>query len=135
MTRAAAPILLVDDSADQREAVREVLESAGYDVVEAPSGRDALAYLTSQDVDEPTLIFLDITMPGMSGWELLAILKSYTRLARIPVVIISGDALTHPEAKTQGLIKRYLQKPVSVEEILAAAKEFAAVRLSLVKPG
>ena len=82
-------VLLIDDEPEERDGLRGLLEDAGYDVVEASSGRKALNYLTS-DAQPPALIVTDLAMPDMSGWELINILQAYVRLSVIPVVVVSG---------------------------------------------
>lgn len=120
---AGAPILVVDDDADIRDAIREVLESEGHQVVQASNGRKALHYLTS-DAPEPCLILLDLMMPEMSGWELLALLKAYSRLAAIPVVVVSAND-PHNETLPPGAFVQHLRKPLSHDDLLRAVKRWA----------
>jgi DNA-binding response OmpR family regulator len=68
------PIFIVDDDKDVRESIGAVLESSGYPVIEAGCGADALSHLREQG-GEVALMLLDITMPGMNGLELLAVLE------------------------------------------------------------
>lgn len=89
---AESPILVVDDYDDARSTLREMLESIGHHVVEAANGQEALDFLTQEPGAGVQLILLDLDMPRMSGWELLKLLKSYVRLARIPVVVVSRRA-------------------------------------------
>src|SRR5688572_15412008 len=91
-----APVLVVDDEDEGRELLRDALEDAGYVVVEASNGKEALTLLTTAGSPEPCLIVLDLNMPVMTGWELLAIVKGYYRLSRIPILVISGQP--HREA-------------------------------------
>ena len=81
--------MVVDDSDDVRATIRDLLEQEGYAVTEAANGKEALE-LHMQKA-QPRLILLDLTMPVRVGFELMAILKSYRRLAAIPVVVIYGD--------------------------------------------
>ena len=66
-----APILVVEDNADVRDAWEALLEGEGYRVVSAASGREALRWLRSSEV-MPALILLDLIMPGMNGWDFRA---------------------------------------------------------------
>lgn len=89
---AAHPILVVDDYEDARATLRDMLEGMGHRVVEAANGQEALDFLTQEPSATVQLILLDLDMPRMSGWELLKLLKSYVRLASIPVVVVSRHA-------------------------------------------
>jgi CheY-like chemotaxis protein len=83
------PVLVVDDYADWRATLREMLEDVGEDVVEARDGQEAFHFLIFHPDVRVKLILLDLDMPVMNGQDLLTLLKSYTRLASIPVVIVS----------------------------------------------
>jgi CheY-like chemotaxis protein len=121
-TRAKAParqLLVVDDNDSHRADVREVLLDEGYEVVEAGDGKAALEYLVSRRGGVPDCIVLDLSMPVMTGWELLAVLKSYVRFKDIPVILLSGveprlDPVRH------GVIAAFLRKPYDADALLAA---------------
>src|SRR6266404_2870121 len=85
-----APILVVEDNADVRDAWEALLEGEGYRVVSAASGREALRWLRSSEV-MPTLILLDLIMPGMNGWDFRAEQSQDETLASIPVIVVSAD--------------------------------------------
>jgi CheY-like chemotaxis protein len=109
-------ILIVDDDAEYRSAICELLESHGFVAVEVGDGRAALDYVVSEKTPEPSLIILDMEMPRLSGWEFLAIIKSYYRLSSIPVIVISGR--NHSEALRHNAIEGYLLKPYNPNELL-----------------
>ena len=83
----ARNILVVDDDADFRAALREVLENEGCTVYEAADGRVALSVLR---VVVPDLICLDLTMPVMNGWAFHAELQKDPVLSLIPIALLSG---------------------------------------------
>jgi CheY-like chemotaxis protein len=85
-------ILLVDDDADCREMLADLLSGEGYIVVSAENGREALDYLSGST---PALIILDLMMPVMSGWEFRARQKSDPKLESLPVVVTSASGLVH----------------------------------------
>src|SRR3989442_9814042 len=104
------PVLIVDDDDEHRPELRAALEEEGYAVIEAADGKAALDYLLDRRSVHPCLILLDLSMPVMTGWELLAIIKSYVRLAQIPVVVISGcDPLF--DSQRHGTIEAFFRKP------------------------
>jgi DNA-binding response OmpR family regulator len=115
MSVTSSKILIVDDEPELRAAMRGLLESQGYTVVGAQNGKKALHYLTS-DESMPDLIVLDLSMPELTGWELASILARYTRLASIPIVVVS--ALTEHMHSIRELVAASMQKPVHSEALL-----------------
>ena len=124
---ATSPVLIVDDDDDSRSILRQVLEVEGHAVVEARDGKAALDILVSDRTQEPSLIVLDLQMPLMSGWELLAIIKSYNRLSNIPVVIVSATE-PHAETLARGTIAAWIQKPADTTELVRLARAHARIR-------
>jgi CheY-like chemotaxis protein len=116
-------VLVVDDSTEAQETLRENLELAGYEVVVAPNGRDALALLADQTA--PHLVIVDVLMPVMSGLELVEVLRSYRRLAQIPVLLVSGADL--PDDVRVGRA-RFLRKPIRRSELLEHVTELLGQR-------
>jgi CheY-like chemotaxis protein len=82
-------VLVVDDDFDLRQIVREILQEEGYEVETAANGREALRRL--QRSDPPRVVVLDLMMPVMDGWQLLAELQRDATLAKIPVVVITAS--------------------------------------------
>lgn len=81
-------ILVVDDDADIRESLREVLEDEGYPVVCLGNGQDALDHLRGGH--RPCVILLDLTMPVMDGWQFRREQKQDPKLAGIPLIVITA---------------------------------------------
>jgi DNA-binding response OmpR family regulator len=107
-------VLVVDDDADIRGLVRELLERRGFAVSEAKDGREALQELYS---GRPDLVVLDIGMPGMDGW---ATLERIRELSDVPVVMLT--ARSAELEKTRGLragADDYVTKPFGRQELLA----------------
>ena len=91
MTQHDAPlILVVDDYQDAREMYAEYLQFSGFRVAEARNGNEAVAQAFSL---RPDLILMDLSLPGMDGWEATRVLKSDDRTKHIPVVALTGHAL------------------------------------------
>lgn len=115
-------ILIVDDSPDTRLVVHARLKKHGYDTVFAADGMQAIAVAQQT---QPDAIILDLGLPGGSGFIVLQRLKANTRLAAIPVIILTADE--SPESEFKGLeagIVAFLLKPVQ-EELLISAVESA----------
>ena len=89
-------VLLVEDDWDVREAVAELLIDAGYAVVYASDGREALQMLWS--IPPPAALVLDLFLPELNGWELYRQLKKDVTLRHIPVIVMTaaGDHWGHP---------------------------------------
>lgn len=106
----SAAVLVVEDEADIRETLRDILEMEGYRVCCAENGQEALHVLSKV---RPMLILLDLMMPVMSGYELLKRLRESSELATIPVTVVSaiGDRSAVPDALV-------LKKPVDLEVLL-----------------
>lgn len=116
--RPAAPVLVVEDDPDQRDAVALALESEGYAVVTASTGLEALELLGVGPL--PCLILLDLMMPEMDGVQFRGEqLKSET-LAQIPVVVLSafGQATRAKYLR----VAEYLRKPVALDRLLTVVE-------------
>jgi CheY-like chemotaxis protein len=112
------PILVVDDEAETRVELRAALESEGHAVIEASNGQEALRLLTGSPSLEPSLIVLDLKMPVMTGWEFLAIVHNYHRLARIPVLVITGRLADMAKLGSGPGCPDYLSKPLRADTFL-----------------
>lgn len=111
----AATILLVEDDRDIRESMVEALEDAGYAVVSAVDGVDALEQLR-RHARPPQLILLDLMMPRMDGVQLSNELSQVEAWAHIPIVVISADAHGHTTANALGALG-YLRKPLRLQDL------------------
>ena len=106
-------ILVVDDEQIVREFIQKALENAGYDVITASNGREALDKVSQFDV---SLMLLDIVMPGLDGFEVLEHMQQYEN---IPVIMLSGIGGETTKIDTLAIgADDYITKPFSVEELL-----------------
>jgi CheY-like chemotaxis protein len=121
-------ILVVDDYQDAREMYAEYLQFSGFRVAEARNGNEAVAQAFSL---RPDLILMDLSLPGMDGWEATRLLKADDRTKHIPVVALTGHALAGASegAKRAGC-DSFVTKPclpddlvVEVRRMLSAAKK------------
>jgi len=110
-------VLLIDDDVTASEPLEELLQQEGLDVVLAGDGAAAHEHLRSGA--HPCVIVLDLRMPGMDGFEFRAEQLRDPMLARIPVIVMSGDGLVDERALELG-IEDYLRKPIDVDQFLAA---------------
>ena len=99
----------MDDDQDVREAVVEALADAGYAVDQAANGAEAL---TAMRASAPCLVFLDLMMPVMDGWELVAQMDRDPALAQVPVCVVSA----HDKDPPHNIC--VLRKPVSLARLL-----------------
>jgi CheY-like chemotaxis protein len=114
MLRVVKPtILVVDDQADIRLTLRLSLEMKGYEVLLASDVREAMAALEKRT---PDLVLLDITLPAVSGWDLLAKLRADERFGSLPVVVTSALPADQVAARARELgATDHLAKPFDVD--------------------
>jgi len=109
--------MVVDDERDIREAVTDALQDAGYEVLHARDGAEALSKLRAH---HPDVILLDLMMPGMNGWEFRAAQQGDPELRTIPVIVVSALG------RVAGLDgAAFLQKPFGVDQLLTAIRHLA----------
>jgi PAS domain S-box-containing protein len=109
----ARSVLIVDDDPSIRSLLRQELEASGHHVREARTGEEALAAVKQQ---RPGLIILDVIMPGLSGFDVAAALRTDPQTLNIPVIILS---VVHDRDRGLRLgVEQYFTKPVSTEALL-----------------
>jgi CheY-like chemotaxis protein len=111
-------ILLVDDDADERRSLGNILEQEGYDVVMKANGAEALEYLHC--APRPSAILIDLVMPVMDGWTFLKERNLDEELHSIPVIVVSGHNV---EKEVISEDAGYLAKPVSTERLTEALRQ------------
>jgi CheY-like chemotaxis protein len=115
------PVLVVDDDAGLREALREHLETEGYPVVEAANGLAALQRL--RNGLRPSAIVLDLMMPVMDGWDFRNGQLSDPELKEIPVVLITAAGFSRSSIRIQFGEIEMLPKPLVPSDILATLRK------------
>lgn len=115
-------ILIVEDQDDNRQILRDLLGSVGYEMSEAADGPAALVAVKTQ---RPDLILMDIQLPLMDGYEVTRRIKADPDLKNIPIIVVSSYALSgdEPKARIAGC-DAYVTKPYSPRELLGRIKEF-----------
>jgi twitching motility two-component system response regulator PilG len=113
-------VMIIDDSKTIRRTAESLLRKAGCEVLTAMDGFEALSKIVD---DEPDVIFVDIMMPRLDGYQTCALIKHNPRFRRTPVIMLSSkDGLFD---KARGRIvgsEQYLTKPFTREELLGAIK-------------
>ncbi len=108
-------VLLVDDYDDSREMYAEFLEHSGFRVCQARDGGQGLAKAREL---RPDLILMDLSLPGISGWDAIQQLKSDAGTKRIPVIALSGHTESDVSGKTSPQWDYFLTKPCQPEELV-----------------
>ena len=121
----ARSILLVDDDADVRMTLRDVLEEQGFTVHAAHDGRHALHVL--EKIAPPDLILLDYKMPVMTGKQFLSVQRGMPKLQAVPVVILSAATREWSGAHLE--VEEVLSKPIDVEVLLNTVNRICATEL------
>jgi two-component system cell cycle response regulator DivK len=118
-------ILIVEDQADNRRILRDMLSNAGYDLIEAESGEEAL---TAVEAQRPDLILMDIQLPVMDGYEATRRIRLNPELKSIPIIAVTSYALAGDEAKALAAgCTAYITKPFSPRALLAKVREHLAL--------
>jgi two-component system, cell cycle response regulator DivK len=115
-------ILVVEDQADSRRIIRDMLASTEYEVIEAENGEEALAAIAKQ---RPDLILMDVQLPIMDGYTATRRIKADPALQSIPIIAVTSFALDGEEkiAKAAGC-DDYVPKPYSPRELLAKIHQY-----------
>jgi CheY-like chemotaxis protein len=108
-------VMVVEDDADTRELIVEVLRDDGYTVVAAGNGAEALTTARSMS-QSPAIILLDLMMPVMSGWEFLEARTGETTLAEVPVLVLSADPARN--LASQHRVAAVIGKPFDLPRLL-----------------
>jgi twitching motility two-component system response regulator PilG len=133
-TPAAAPatsavrVLVIDDSNTIRRSAEIFLRQGGHEVVLAEDGFDALAKVNDHT---PDLIFCDILMPRLDGYQTCAIIKRNPRFTAVPVIMLSSKDGVFDKARGRMVgSEDYLTKPFTKEQLLRAVAQYHPARLS-----
>src|SRR5210317_1011440 len=110
-------ILVVEDQEDNRRIMRDLLSSAGYEIIEAVTGEEGVA---AAETHRPDLILMDIQLPGLDGYEATRQIKANPELEHIPIIVVTSYALSGDDVKAfEAGCNAYVSKPFSPRELLA----------------
>ena len=120
--QAGAKVLVIDDSNTIRRSAEIFLRQGGHEVLLAEDGFDALGKVSDH---EPELIFCDILMPRLDGYQTCAIIKRNPRYAHVPVIMLSSKDGLFDRARGRMVGSQdYLTKPFTKEQLLRAVENF-----------
>jgi two-component system, cell cycle response regulator DivK len=114
-------ILVADDYADTRELYQFILESSGFRVIVASTGTEVLLQVRH---DPPAAIVMDLSMPGLDGWQTTRLLKQSAATRSIPIVVVTAH-LDQDMAKRAGC-DAFLQKPCMPADLLREVRRLLA---------
>ena len=115
-------ILVIEDNEDNRRIVRDLLTSAGYEVIETVTGQEGV---TAAETQGPELILMDIQLPDFDGYEATRRIKANPTLSAIPIIAVTSYALSGDDVKAfEAGCDAYVTKPFSPRELLAKIREY-----------
>ena len=115
-------ILIVEDTEDNRQIMRDLLSSVGYTLIEAQTGEEGVRMAKAH---KPDLILMDIQLPVMDGYEATRQIKKVPELKATPIIAVTSYALAGDEAKTRAAgCDGYVAKPFSPRQLLLKVREF-----------
>jgi twitching motility two-component system response regulator PilG len=118
-------VLVIDDSNTIRRSAEIFLKQGGHEVVLAEDGFDALAKVSDY---QPHLIFCDILMPRLDGYQTCAIIKRNARFSGVPIVMLSSKDGVFDKARGRMVgAQDYLTKPFTKDQLLQAVQQFGKV--------
>ncbi|MCL4297069.1 MAG: response regulator [Anaerolineae bacterium] len=119
-------ILYVEDNFENKLFVRRVIESMGHEMLEAETGMDSLVIAAERT---PDLILMDVNIPGMDGLETTAKMKQNPRLAHIPVIALTANAMKGDKERCLAAgCDGYMQKPVGVSDLRREITRYSALK-------
>jgi two-component system, cell cycle response regulator DivK len=114
-------ILVVEDNEQSRKLVRDVLRFKGYEIIEAETGEDGVRLAQER---RPSLVLMDIRLPGMDGIEALGRLRAEADTRSIPVLAMTASVMTEHRQKIMDAgFDAFQSKPINVKEFVAAVEQ------------
>ena len=115
-------ILIIEDEEDNRIIMRDLLITAGYNLIEAVDGEEGVKLAQRE---RPDLILMDIQLPILNGYEATRRIRASAELKSIPIIAVTSYALRGDETKARAAgCDSYVAKPFSPRELLAKIREF-----------
>src|SRR5258705_5430412 len=115
-------ILIIEDQEDNRAIMRDLLSSAGYELIEAVDGGEGVELAQRE---RPDLILMDIQLPVLDGYEATRRIRGYSELRSVPIIAVTSYALDGDEAKARAAgCNGYVTKPFSPRQLLAKVRQY-----------
>jgi two-component system cell cycle response regulator DivK len=115
-------ILVVEDQEDNLQILRDLLTSAGFEIIEANDGEEGVRAAVAE---RPDLILMDIQLPLLDGYEATRRIKADPALRAIPIIVVTSYALSGDEVKAREAgCDAYVSKPYSPRQLLAKIREY-----------
>jgi CheY-like chemotaxis protein len=124
MAPSSSTILIVDDDSDVRRALTELLEDEGYAVAGAANGTAALELLRGGV--RPSIILLDLMMPGMNGWDFRSAQLRDPELSSVPVVVVTASGFNQEAIRTELGSIELVPKPIQPTKLLDVIERLTA---------
>ncbi len=125
-TESAYRVLVIDDSNTIRRSAEIFLKQGGHEVMLAEDGFDALAKVNDF---KPSLIFCDILMPRLDGYQTCAIIKRNAKFSTVPVIMLSSKDGVFDKARGRMVgSQEYLTKPFTKDQLLQAVAQFGSIQ-------
>lgn len=119
-------ILYVEDNPQNMRLVRKMLNSAGFDMIEAQDGFTGIEMALQHN---PTIILMDMNLPDIDGLEVTARLRQYPQFASTPIIALTANAMHGDRERiTSGGCDGYLAKPITRNELVNMVNRFLVVR-------
>ena len=115
-------VLVVEDQEDNRRIVRDLLTTAGFEILEAVTGEEGVA---AAEANRPDLILMDLDLPVLNGYEATRRIRANPALAKFPIIAVTSYALSGDEEKALAAgCDAYVAKPFSPRLLLAKIKSY-----------
>jgi two-component system cell cycle response regulator DivK len=122
MTEPAKTVLLVEDNPHNRKIFSGMLTHSGLRVVEAEDGHQALE---KAKTEKPDIVLMDLSIPGVDGWECTRRLKADPATAKIPIIALTAHAMRGDEERAlQAGCDGYLSKPISPKKVVDVVRQY-----------
>ena len=119
---------MVEDLEDNRQMLRDLMASVGYELLEAVNGAEGVAMATKE---RPDLILMDIQLPVVDGYEATRRIKADPALCHIPIIAVTSFALSDDQAKAVAAgCDGYVTKPFSPKQLLTIIHQFVSTEQS-----